>query len=342
MAIKTINDAQPNQRRPLQVSDLQDIWAALNEILGETHNYFLEDDADRQILRGFDTDGSLVFGGVYAQGGKLYMLTDDIPIGTDLYIHDVAVDNRTLENGDVIPFSFLKVINSTADGGTFAFTATREEILRLKGYFLSNDTVVGENIQNGTITNDKLHPSVGMSVGLKGFYTPTANPDTVVYDVNIVSLINWDAFRSGSQNVSDVFLPILLPYTLSIESLTIHTNPDFALAAQISGLSQQVCEDIYRNQLPSAFVLTIYRDNNDNTFQAQISTDVSVTSLRAGTPSYTTKNLRFNFPTIPSSGGTLSEVKGATSVLMTKIYQSFGRGTVVYSYVYIPAGLSCV
>ena len=110
-------------------------------------------DKDNNPFR--DTDGSLVFGGVYAQGGELYLLTDVIPIGTDLYIHDVAVDNRTLENGDVIPFSFIKVINAVADGGTFAFTATEEKILELKAAAHGNNSIPWSALM-GYVPNDKI------------------------------------------------------------------------------------------------------------------------------------------------------------------------------------------
>ena len=346
MAIKTINSTQPNERRPLQVSDLQDIWTALNDIFGGTYNYFSEDDADRQILKGFDIDGNIVTSGVYAQGGGLYLLTDDVSIGTDLYIHDVAGDYRTLENGDVIPFSFVKVLNAVADGGTFAFTATEEKILELKANAHGNESIPSSALMGG-IQNSKISPSAGMCVGIRNqFFAPTPLADTVAYRVNIVHLVRWDILGTKNANISNIFMPVFLRNTLEIESLTIVTNPDFSVASSISGKSPAECEELFNANIPPTFVLTIQKDSYGD-FEAKIETKVVVTGNSQIPGSSITNTLSYPLPTITSTTPSTSTTnpaylakRGVISALMSLVSTDQSNGVLLQSHAYIPVGVS--
>lgn len=152
MAIKIINSVQPSQRRPLQVSDLQDIWDGIDQIFGAQY----AEKEEPKILFGFDDMGNGRFSpGVYAQNGELYLCDESYQYDTVLYSHLYPDDNRTLENGDVIPFSFNRVLDNSGENGVEAFEASREKILELKANAYANNSVPWSALMGG-IPNDKI------------------------------------------------------------------------------------------------------------------------------------------------------------------------------------------
>lgn len=155
--IKKINPASPGVLRPVQVSDLQDIWDAIIESLAsDTAN-----NNTAQILSGFNinTDKTLT-SGVLAFGGRLYYYDDSdasgkLSIGSIMFIGTVEDSERTLANGSVIPFYTKYKIQPNPTGLSNAQIITSEiiaeELNMWRTSFIRPGSILPYMIMNGSI-----------------------------------------------------------------------------------------------------------------------------------------------------------------------------------------------
>ena len=104
--IKKINSTSPGVLRPVQVSDLQDIWDAIIESFASGS----VNGATPQILSGFKVnEDNTLTSGVLSYGGQLYYYDDSdasgkLSIGSSMFAGTVEDSERTLADGSVIPF----------------------------------------------------------------------------------------------------------------------------------------------------------------------------------------------------------------------------------------------
>ena len=146
MAIKKFNPVVPNMERPLQLTDLQEFWNALNEVF---------DNQEFRVIAGLNYADSSGFlsAGVASYQGQLYYYNggEDIEEGTTLYYEKVAGANRTFSNGISYPFDYSFVITSDVPegaGGTLLPAS-------LNNAAYLNSKRLGA-VAAGSITNDKL------------------------------------------------------------------------------------------------------------------------------------------------------------------------------------------
>lgn len=146
MAIRQFNPVVPNMERPLQLTDLQAFWDALNEVF---------DNQEFRVIAGLNyaDSGGFLSAGVASYQGQLYFYDggEDITEGMTLYYEKVAGADRTFSNGISYPFDYSFVITSDAPsgaGGTL-LPASRNNAAYL------NSKRLGA-VAAGSITNDKL------------------------------------------------------------------------------------------------------------------------------------------------------------------------------------------
>ena len=161
--IKTINPASPGVLRPVQVSDLQDIWDAIIETLASRlYNGIVTP----QILSGFavNNDNTLT-SGVLAYNGRLYYYDDSdasgkLSIGSLMFIGTVEDSERTLANGSVIPFYTKYKIQPIPTGLSNAQLLTSdimsEELNQWRVAFIPSKSIQSWVIADGAVTTEKI------------------------------------------------------------------------------------------------------------------------------------------------------------------------------------------
>lgn len=166
--IKTINPANPGLKRPLRLSDLQNVWDGLTEALASETVHSL---TTTKIVSGLHMLGGILTPGVIAYKGKLYYYegaTSDnggFSEGDDMYVTTIDDDDRTLSTGLVQPFYLNNVIrNSRVNSRAVCIlTNVTETALSLFRYIpyvdggaIVNNTITGEKLVRGSVTTDKI------------------------------------------------------------------------------------------------------------------------------------------------------------------------------------------
>lgn len=166
--IKTINPANPGLKRPVRLSDLQNVWDGLTEALASET---LSSATPIKIVSGLHVIGGELTPGVIAYRGKLYYYegeTDDnggFSEGNDMYVATIDDDDRTLSTGLVQPFYINNVIrNSKVNGGAIHILPNvTETVLSLFRYIpyvnggaIVDNTITQEKLVRGSVTTDKI------------------------------------------------------------------------------------------------------------------------------------------------------------------------------------------
>lgn len=148
---KTLNSADPSVRRPLRVSDLQDLWDGLGAIF----TGIVPEDVVR-VVAGFNTDTERLDEGILGEGvlyfnGKLYMYSSNtLEIGDTIVLYDVPADERVYADGQTRDFVFDHIAD---------FEGAYDEAYRVDHVVLSEDflgnKIIGEII-DGSVTASKL------------------------------------------------------------------------------------------------------------------------------------------------------------------------------------------
>lgn len=148
--IKKLNDVSPAVKRPMRVSDLQDVWDGLSNALASDTTSDSTGPYAR-IISGFypKSDGNLSAGTV-ACSGNLYFHPDidgfRIPLGSTVYTSEAASgDSRVFADGTTQMFSFNRLAVATS-GGTSIGTFTQQ--------FIDSNRVGG--IPDGSLGTSKL------------------------------------------------------------------------------------------------------------------------------------------------------------------------------------------
>lgn len=160
--IKKINPASPGVLRPVQVSDLQDIWDAIIESLASGSVY----DNLPQILSGFKVnDDNTLTSGVVSSRGQLYYYDDSdasgkLSIGSAMFAGTVEDSERTLADGSVIPFYTKYKIQPTSTGLSnvkkLLSNITSNELNSMRVSFIPPESIGSLMIADGAIGSDEL------------------------------------------------------------------------------------------------------------------------------------------------------------------------------------------
>lgn len=154
---KTLNSVDPTVRRPLRISDLQDLWVGINSLFTG-----LKSDT-AYVVSGFDVSENVIRGGVlyYNSGGedpRLFYYSGGDVSGTSLRLYRVdSGDSRVFADGTTRVFSFNNIVTSEDLGDDYIDEFYVDEDFAMPNtLLLTTGAVTADKIANGAVTTGKI------------------------------------------------------------------------------------------------------------------------------------------------------------------------------------------
>lgn len=152
----TLNSANPALKRPLRVSDLQNIYDAIKAVVPQSS-------LTPKILWGMslDDDGFIQAGAVSFKG-EVYTWdpvaqNDQLQIGDAIYAAKIASgDVRTMEGGTQQEFSYKNILTSKASGEQLSGNVSSEDITEWQMPYIPALGITNDMIAPNTITNSEI------------------------------------------------------------------------------------------------------------------------------------------------------------------------------------------
>lgn len=152
----TLNSANPALKRPLRVSDLQNIYDAIKAVVPQSS-------LTPKILWGMslDDDGFIQAGAVSFKG-EVYTWdpvaqNDQLQIGGAIYAAKIASgDVRTMERGTQQEFSYKNILTSKASGEQLSGNVSLEDITEWQMPYIPALGITNDMIASNTITNSEI------------------------------------------------------------------------------------------------------------------------------------------------------------------------------------------
>ena len=152
----TLNSANPALKRPLRVSDLQNIYDAIKAVVPQSS-------LTPKILWGMslDDDGFIQAGAVSFKG-EVYTWdpvaqNDQLQIGDAIYAAKIASgDVRTMEGGTQQEFSYKNILTSKASGEQISGNVSLEDITEWQMPYIPALGITNDMIAPNTITNSEI------------------------------------------------------------------------------------------------------------------------------------------------------------------------------------------
>lgn len=279
--ILTLNSANPSKGRPLRLSDLQDLWAAIGSLFVAGPQQ-----STPVILWGFHPQADNTFSaGALSYGGQLYYYpastSDKISVGGSVYVDTVpSGDVRVIEGGTSQQFSSYNIVTGKeSDTSTFLFSipiAEAVEIFRcammmtqggipasmlkprsITGAQIANGAITGTQIANGAVSDAQLsqpHKRIGWAGLTLSLGTSTVPLSTIVSAGGIdnsveVSSVRLAANASLGINLDGDFpsFPDIIPlsFYVSSGSATVTLNFSQPVASPTGMLTQPLTASRY-------------------------------------------------------------------------------------------------
>lgn len=152
----TLNSANPALKRPLRVSDLQNIYDAIKAVVPQSS-------LTPKILWGMslDDDGFIQAGAVSFKG-EVYTWdpvaqNDQLQIGDAIYAAKIASgDVRTMEGGTQQEFSYKNILTSKASGEQLSGNVSPEDLTEWQMPYIPALGITNDMIAPNTITNSEI------------------------------------------------------------------------------------------------------------------------------------------------------------------------------------------
>lgn len=152
----TLNSANPALKRPLRVSDLQNIYDAIKAVVPQSS-------LTPKILWGMslDDDGFIQAGAVSFKG-EVYTWdpvaqNDQLQIGGAIYAAKIASgDVRTMEGGTQQEFSYKNILTSKASGEQLSGNVSLEDLTEWQMPYIPALGITNDMIAPNTITNSEI------------------------------------------------------------------------------------------------------------------------------------------------------------------------------------------
>lgn len=161
MPFLQINNANPSEKRPFRLSDIQDIWNGIKSLFQAISGQ------NFRIISGFDLENGTYTSGTVWYNGELYEYDRNAyPITestTRVSFARVAQDNRTLGDGSIQPFSYKYVCGGDSLNSTVGFTYFVRDIEKYKSY-LGNGSVTTEKLADKSVSYSKLAQNACMQI----------------------------------------------------------------------------------------------------------------------------------------------------------------------------------
>lgn len=149
MAQKRLNNVNPGVKRPLQVSDLQDIWDGITDLAVGTQG------APR-VIAGMDISGTTVSQGLIAFNGGLYLTQGAYTVGQSLYAHEDAGESRSFGDNTTQVFNYVRTADTSATNGTLIGQMTLANLILWKTRGIPAGGIVGAMLASGAVGTDAL------------------------------------------------------------------------------------------------------------------------------------------------------------------------------------------
>lgn len=188
MAIKQFNPVVPTMERPLQLTDLQEFWNALNQVF---------DNQEFRVIAGLNyaDSGGYLSAGIASYQGQLYYYNggENITEGMTLYYDKVAGTKRTFSNGMSYSFDYSFVISPDGpegEGGVL-LPASRNNAAYLDSKRLGAVTagsITNDKLAQAAVTADKMNQTL-VSYRLSGVNVQAINPTAAKVDLTLLDFI---------------------------------------------------------------------------------------------------------------------------------------------------------
>lgn len=279
--ILTLNSANPGKGRPLRLSDLQDLWAAIGSLFVAGPQQ-----STPVILWGFHPQADNTFSaGALSYGGQLYYYpastSDKISVGGNVYVDTVpSGDVRVIEGGTSQQFSSYNIVTGKeSDTSTFLFNipiaeaievfrcammmtqgsipASMLKPLSIAGPQIANGAITGTQIANGAVADAQLsqpHKRIGWAGLTLSLGTSTVPLSTIVSAGGIdnsveVSSVRLAANASLGINLDGDFpnFPDIIPLSFHVSSgsATVTLNFSQPVASPTGMITQPLTASSY-------------------------------------------------------------------------------------------------
>lgn len=279
--ILTLNSANPGKGRPLRLSDLQDLWAAIGSLFVAGPQQSMP-----VILWGFHPQADNTFSaGALSYGGQLYYYpastSDKISVGGNVYVDTVpSGDVRVIEGGTSQQFSSYNIVTGKeSNTSTFLFSipiAESVEVFRcammmtqggipasmlkpgsIAGPQIANGAITGTQIANGAVADAQLsqpHKRIGWARLTLSLRTSTVPLSTIVSAGGIdnsveVSSVRLAANASLGINLNGDFpnFPDIIPLSFHVSSgsATVTLNFSQPVASPTGMITQPLTASSY-------------------------------------------------------------------------------------------------
>lgn len=190
----TLNSANPALKRPLRVSDLQNIYDAIKAVVPQSS-------LTPKILWGMslDDDGFIQAGAVSFKG-EVYTWdpvaqNDQLQIGDAIYAAKIASgDVRTMEGGTQQEFSYKNILTSKASGEQLSGNVSLEDITEWQMPYIPALGITNDMIAPNTITNSEIAHGTISQLTLSKELAPCRLVQSRQYNITAeITNINLDA-----------------------------------------------------------------------------------------------------------------------------------------------------
>lgn len=190
----TLNSTNPALKRPLRVSDLQNIYDAIKAVVPQSS-------LTPKILWGMslDDDGFIQAGAVSFKG-EVYTWdpvaqNDQLQIGDAIYAAKIASgDVRTMEGGMQQEFSYKNILTSKASGEQLSGNVSPEDITEWQMPYIPALGITNDIIAPNTITNSEIAHGTISQITLSKELAPCKLVQTRRYTISAeITNISLDA-----------------------------------------------------------------------------------------------------------------------------------------------------
>jgi hypothetical protein len=231
MSFLQINNANPSEKRPFRLSDIQDIWNGIKSLFKAISGQQF------RIISGFDlvtVNGLEQYSaGVVWYNGNLYeydpALYGRITPYDDVFFSKGAIDNRTWEGGAIQPFAYkyvcgTNVVTDDVDRELIPVDTFARHVERYKS-FLGNGSVSTSKLADQSVTVAKIDRAARVPI----------------FDRAGVGNITVSGDMAIEQYVTAAGLPRLVisanaPSTVTIDTATTEDSPAF-ICTQVDNYS---------------------------------------------------------------------------------------------------------
>lgn len=194
----TLNSANPALKRPLRVSDLQNIYDAIKAVVPQSS-------LTPKILWGMslDDDGFIQAGAVSFKG-EVYTWdpvaqNDQLQIGDAIYAAKIASgDVRTMEGGTQQEFSYKNILTSKASGEQLSGNVSLEDITEWQMPYIPALGITNDMIAPNTITNSEIAHGTISQITLSKELAPCKlvqsrqyNITAKITDISLDAICTW-------------------------------------------------------------------------------------------------------------------------------------------------------